>query len=161
MNESSMAAFALDDIDKKLLDIIQTGFPITPRPYADLGAELGLTESEALARVRALKARGIIRRLGGNFQSKKLGWRSTLCAAKVPEDKFDAFVAEVNAQPGVTHNYLRAHEFNVWFTFIGPDWDAVCAALDSITEKTGVPILNLPAKKMFKIKVDFQMQDEE
>ncbi len=147
----------MDTIDRKLLDIIQTGFPVESRPYAILGEKLGLTEAETLARVRALREQGIIRRLGGNFQSKKLGWRSTLCAAKVPEDQLDAFVAEVNSHPGVTHNYLRDHEFNIWFTFIGPNWDAVCATLEGITQKTGIKILNMPAEEMFKIKVDFNM----
>jgi len=150
----------MDTLDKKILDIIQSDFPLESRPYRVVGERLGLTEAETLARVRALRERGIIRRLGGNFQSKAIGWRSTLCAAKVPEEKFDAFVAEVSRHPGVTHNYLREHEFNVWFTFIGPSWENVCATLASITEKTGIEILNLPAEKMFKIKVDFQMDGE-
>ena len=148
----------MDSIDRKLLDIIQTAFPITPRPYAVLGEKLGITEAEALARVRALKEGRIIRRLGANFQSAKLGFRSTLCAAKVPPEKMEAFVAEVNSHSGVTHNYLRKHEYNVWFTYIGPSWEAVCEALAGITRKTGVDILNLPATKLYKIKVDFQME---
>lgn len=150
----------MDPMDKQILDIIQSGFPLTPRPYEAVGKQIGLTETETLARVRSLKERGIIRRLGASFQSKALGWRSTLCAAKVPEDKLDQFVSAVNKHPGVTHNYIRQHEYNVWFTYIGPSWDAVCAALDSITEETGVPILNMPAKKMFKIKVEFKMDDQ-
>lgn len=150
----------MDALDKQILDRIQSGFPLESRPYAALGAELGLTEAETLARVRALKERGIIRRLGANFQSKALGWRSTLCAAKVPEEKMEAFVAAVNRHTGVTHNYLREHEYNVWFTFIGPSWEAVCATLDGITAETGIPILNLPAKRMFKIKVDFRMGED-
>jgi DNA-binding Lrp family transcriptional regulator len=149
----------MDQTDRRILDVIQSDFPLERRPYAVVGERLGLTEAEVLARVRALKERGIIRRLGANFQSRKLGWRSTLCAAKVPEDRFDAFVAEVNRHPGVTHNYLRDHEFNVWFTFIGPSWDAVCETLQEIEERTGIEVLNLPAEKMFKIKVDFQMEE--
>jgi len=149
----------MDTLDKKILDIIQSDFPLESRPYEVVGRRLGLTEAEVVARVRALKEREIIRRVGGNFQSRAIGWRSTLCAAKVPEDKFEDFVAEVNRHTGVTHNYLREHEYNVWFTFIGATWDAVCQTLDAITAKTGVPILNLPAEKMFKIKVDFQMDD--
>ncbi|MBL3581856.1 siroheme decarboxylase subunit alpha [Oleidesulfovibrio alaskensis] len=150
----------LDQFDKKILDIIQTGFPLEPRPYAVIGDAVGLTEAEALARVRALKERRIIRRLGANFNSWKLGFRSTLCAAKVPEDKFDEFVAEVNSHVGVTHNYLRAHAYNVWFTFIGPSWEEVCSTLDSITQKTGIPILNLPAEELYKIRVDFKMDED-
>jgi len=147
----------MDDTDKRLLDIIQTDFPLAPRPYAVLGERLGIGEREAFERVLALKKRHIIRRLGANFHSARLGFRSTLCAAKAPPDALDAFIAEVNAQPGVTHNYLRKHEYNIWFTCIGPSRDAVRAVLDGITERTGVPILNLPATKMYKIKVDFSM----
>lgn len=150
----------LDLLDRRLLDIIQTDFPLVPRPYAALGEKLGITEQEALDRVRSLRARRIIRRLGANFQSAKLGFRSTLCAAKVPEDRLDAFITAVNALPGVTHNYLRDHAYNVWFTLIGDDWNAMCATLDAVTESTGVPILNLPATRLFKIRVNFAMEEE-
>ena len=149
----------MDGTDKRLLDIIQTDFPLAPRPYALLGERLGISEQDAFDRVRELKERNIIRRLGANFQSAKLGFRSTLCAAKVPPENMDAFVAEVNALPGVTHNYLRKHAYNIWFTCIGPSGDAVHAALDGITQRTGIPILNLPATKLYKIRVDFQMEE--
>lgn len=150
----------MDNIDKKLLDIIQTGFPIVPRPYAELGEKLGITEAEALSRIRALKGKKIIRRLGANFQSSKLGFRSTLCAAKVPDEKMELFTTEVNKLPGVTHNYIRDHVYNVWFTLIGPSWEEVCSTLDGVTERTGIKILNLPATRMYKIRVDFRMDDE-
>ena len=148
---------ALEKQDRRILALIQSGFPLEKRPYAAIGREVGLSEEAVLERVRSMKARKIIRRLGANFQSARLGFRSTLCAAKVAPEKLDAFVAEVNSHPGVTHNYLRNHEYNVWFTCIGPSWEAVCALLDGIAGKTGVPILNLPAERMYKIKVDFQM----
>ena len=147
----------MDSVDRQLLDIIQTGFPLTPRPYADLAQMIGIDEEEALERVRALKARKIIRRLGANFQSAKLGFVSTLCAAKVPDDKMDDFVAQVNACPGVTHNYLREHEYNIWFTLISPSRESRRATLDALTEATGIAILNLPATRLFKIRVDFRM----
>ncbi|MDP3427241.1 MAG: siroheme decarboxylase subunit alpha [Humidesulfovibrio sp.] len=150
----------MDTHDKQILDIIQSSFPLAPRPYEVVGAQVGLTESEVLARVRRLKQQGVIRRMGANFGSRQLGWRSTLCGAEVPEDKLDAFVAEVNRHSGVTHNYLRAHQFNVWFALIAPSTEAVEAILAEITEKTGVPIMNLPASTLFKIKVDFQMGGE-
>lgn len=149
----------MDALDKRLLDIIQTGFPLAPRPYAVLGERLGISEEEALARVRALRANKIIRRMGANFQSAKLGFRSTLCAAKVPPEKMDAFIAEVNRSPGVTHNYLRDHAYNVWFTCIGPSWEDVCAELADIERKTEISVLNLPAKRLYKIRVDFQLEE--
>ncbi|MFZ5427809.1 MAG: siroheme decarboxylase subunit alpha [Thermodesulfobacteriota bacterium] len=148
----------MDAYDRKILDVIQSKFPISARPYADVGEQVGLTEAEVLARVRALKESGVIRRIGANFQSNLLGWQSTLCAARVPEEKLDEFVAEVNRHPNVTHNYLRQHSYNVWFTYVGPSMEHVREALAEITRKTGVPILNLPAEKLFKIKVDFAME---
>lgn len=151
----------MDQLDKQLLDIIQTDFPLESRPYAALGQRLGLTEAETLARVRALKAQGVIRRVGANFQSKKLGWHSTLCAAHVAEDQLESFVAEVNRHPGVTHNYQRRHAFNVWFTYIGESREAVAQALAGITARTGVPILNLPADRLFKIRLDFRMASDD
>lgn len=148
---------SLDAQDKQILNIIQSRFPIDPRPYAVVGEQLGLTESEVLARVRKLKGSGVIRRMGANFGSKQLGWKSTLCGAEVPQDKLDAFVAEVNKHPGVTHNYLRAHQFNVWFALIAPTEADVEAILADITASTGVEIMNLPASTLFKVKVDFNM----
>lgn len=150
-------AMALDDLDKRILDIIQTSFPIEPRPYQVLAEQLGTTEEVILERVNAMRQGKIIRRLGANFDSWKLGFRSTLCAAKVPAEKMDEFVAEVNQHVNVTHNYLRKHEYNIWFTCIGPSWERVCELLDGITAKTGIPILNLPASKLYKIRVDFKM----
>ena len=128
-------SYQLNDADKKILDIIQSNFPLSSRPYKVIGDEIGMEEEEVLANVLNLKKQGIIRRLGANFQSKKLGFRSTLCAAKVPDDKLDLFIQEVNAKKGVTHNYLRKHEYNVWFTLIGPSWENVCETLAGITAK--------------------------
>ncbi len=150
----------LDATDRRILDVIQTDFPLEPRPYAVLGQRLGLSEEEVFARVRALRRRRIIRRLGANFQSAKLGFVSTLCAARVPEERLEAFIAAVNAEPGVTHNYLRDHAYNVWFTLISPSREASRAILDNLTRRTGVSILNLPATRLFKIRVDFRMGGE-
>lgn len=149
----------LDALDKRLLSRIQANFPLEPRPYALLGAELGLTEAETLARVRALYARKIIRRLGANFQSAGLGFHSTLCAAQVPPHKLDNFIAEVNRRPGVTHNYLRRHAYNIWFTLIAPSQEHALAELADLEAKTGLRILNLPATRLYKIKVDFQLEE--
>jgi DNA-binding Lrp family transcriptional regulator len=157
--KENMTTPQLDALDKRLLDIIQTGFPLVSRPYAALGAELGVSETEAWQRVRSLKERKIIRRLGANFQSSRLGFHSTLCAAKVPEAMLDGFIAEVNALPGVTHNYLRNHAYNVWFTLIGPSRDHLRATLESLGARTGIAVLDLPAAKMYKIRVDFAMEE--
>lgn len=153
-----MNTCVMDDVDRRLLDIIQTGFPLSPRPYAELGEQTGISEEEALQRVNALRAARIIRRMGANFQSSRLGWVSTLCAAKVPEERMEAFTEVVNACPGVTHNYVRAHAYNIWFTLISPSREQEAATLAQIEQETGIGILNLPATRLFKIRVDFRMK---
>ena len=88
----------------------------------------------------------------------KLGYVSTLCAARVPPEKVAHFAEVVNRNPGVTHNYLRVNEFNVWFTFIAPSMDEIEARLKEIVQETGVTeILNLPATAVFKIKAQFEV----
>ncbi|MCF8032901.1 MAG: AsnC family transcriptional regulator [Desulfarculaceae bacterium] len=146
----------MDDTDKAILRAVQSRLPIDQRPFAKLGEELGLSEEEVLARLQALKESGVIRRIGGNFTSTALGFASTLCAAQVPQEKFAKFVETVNAYHGVTHNYRRGHEYNVWFTFIAESMEEIEANLARIAEDTGVEkICSMPAREMYKIKVDF------
>jgi len=148
----------LDTVDSAILNRIQSKFPITSRPYLALANELGLTEKEVLDRVVKLKKTGIIRRIGGNFVPGKLGFVSTLCAARVPADKIAHFAKVVNRFPGVTHNYQRDNKYNVWFTFICPSMEEIEANLKKIVAETGVSdILNLPATKVFKIKAQFDV----
>ena len=151
-------AALMDDTDRRILNRIQSDFPVTSRPYQTIGQELELPEAEVIARVRRLKDSGIIRRIGGNFAPEKLGFVSTLCAASVPDEKLDVFTATVNRYPGVTHNYMRENHFNVWFTFIAPSMDEIEANLATIVEETGVrEILNLPATRVFKIRAKFDV----
>ncbi|MBF0100752.1 MAG: AsnC family transcriptional regulator [Desulfobacterales bacterium] len=148
----------MDDTDKRLLNRIQSDFPITLRPFQDIGLDLGLSENEVIQRLRDLKKKGIIRRIGGNFFPDKLGFVSTLCAASVPEHKIDFFTQVVNAFPGVTHNYQRDHHYNIWFTFIAPSRQEIEHHLNFISEQTGITeILNLYAKKLFKINAHFSL----
>ena len=148
----------IDDIDRALLNRIQSDFPITSRPYRTIAGKLGLAEEDVIERVSRLKDAGIIRRIGGNFTPDKLGFVSTLCAAAVPEEKISRFAEVVNRYPGVTHNYRRDNEVNIWFTFIAPSMDEINANLKQIAEETGVTeILNLPATRVFKIRAEFKV----
>lgn len=148
----------IDDINRAILNSIQSDFPLTPRPYRTVAENLGLSEDDVLNRLKRLKKEGFIRRIGGNFVPEKLGFISTLCAARVPEDKIDLFAATVNRYPGVTHNYQRNNEFNIWFTFIAPSMDEILENLDRIRLETGInDIINLPATKVFKIKAQFNL----
>lgn len=148
----------IDDTDKAILNRIQSDFPITSKPYHAIADDLGLDADEVISRLQRLKQEGIIRRIGGNFMPGKLGFVSTLCAAKVPEDQIDQFAQVVNRYPGVTHNYTRDSRFNLWFTFIAPSMADIEANLKKISQETGVwDILNLPATKVFKIKAHFDL----
>ncbi|MEZ4524738.1 MAG: AsnC family transcriptional regulator [Desulfobacterales bacterium] len=148
----------MDETDKKLLNRIQSDFPVASRPWLEIGKNLGISEKEVLARVARLKADGIIRRIGGNFVPRKLGFVSTLCAAKVPEDKLSLFAETVNRYPGVTHNYTRDNLFNVWFTFIAPSMADIETNLEAIAGATGIrEIINLPATRVFKVRAHFRL----
>ena len=147
---------ALDDLDRAILNEIQSHFPIVSRPYAEVGSRVGASEAEVLARVMVMTEAGIIRRLGANFTSRKLGYTSTLCAVRVEPEYLDQFVAVVNRYPGVTHNYLRQHRYNVWFTLIAESEERLHQILEEISQASEVAeILSLPAHEVFKIKVDF------
>ena len=149
---------ALDDVDKLILNRIQSDFPITPHPYQVIAENLDLTEADVLNRVSRMRKSGIIRRIGGNFVPEKLGYVSTLCAARVPGDKLEFFKDTVNRFTGVTHNYQRDNRFNVWFTFIAPSMDIIEQNLKKIADETGIhDILNLPATRVFKIKAHFNL----
>jgi siroheme decarboxylase len=148
--------YKLDPVDRAILNQIQSYFPVKTRPYLDIAKRLGLKEKEVLERVRKMAAGGIIRRIGANFNSRKLGFTSTLCAAKVPKDKLPLFVEVVNRYPGVTHNYERDGDYNIWFTIIAECAENIESALKKIREQTGIKnLISLPATKLFKISVNF------
>ncbi|RPI77215.1 MAG: Lrp/AsnC family transcriptional regulator [Desulfobacteraceae bacterium] len=147
----------MDAKDRLILNHIQSDFPVATRPFFELSKTLGFPEHEILERTRRLKAEGIIRRVGASLDSRRLRFVSTLCAARVPEEKIEAFTAEVGRFPGVTHNYLRKNKYNVWFTLIATDKTEIEKTLQGIRDRTGIKkILNLPAVRSFKVKVHFE-----
>ena len=151
----------MDIIDNKLVNIIQKDFPINPKPFEIIADILNITEDEVLSRVERLKKEGIIRRLGGIFDSKKLGYVSTLCAVKVQPEKLEAAAAFINTFNEVTHNYLRDHEFNIWFTLIACSQARIDEILKQIQSKfNDCTIINLPAKKLFKINVNLNISGD-
>ena len=148
----------MDDTDRAILNRIQSDFPIASRPYLIVAQELDLEEDEVIRRITQLKNDGIIRRIGANFVPGRLGFVSTLCAARVPKDKVPLFSETVNQYPGVTHNYRRDHEYNIWFTFIAESMERIESYLKEIASKTGVTdILNLPATKVYKLRAQFEV----
>jgi len=148
----------MDTIDKKILNIIQKDFPVVAEPFKEVAEKVGISEDEVLERICRLKQEGIIRRIGAVFDTRKLGFVSTLCAARVPEEKLKAFVEVVNSYSGVTHNYRRTHEYNVWFTFIAPDEETLKKSLAEIRGRTGIAdIISMRASRTFKIDASFEL----
>jgi siroheme decarboxylase len=148
----------MDNIDRKLLNLIQEDLPITAAPFAQVAEEVGIAEGEVIERIGKLKEKGIIRRIGAVFDLRTLGFTSTLCAARVPEERIRAFIETVNGLPGVTHNYRRDDAYNVWFTLIAPGEEALAETVEKIRQETGITdILSLKATRTFKINARFEV----
>jgi DNA-binding Lrp family transcriptional regulator len=155
------AAIPLDDIDKRLLNLMQGQFPIARRPYQHVAAQAGIAEQELLNRVQHLLDERIIRQVTPIYDTRALGYSSMLVAAKVdPENPWRA-ANVINEHPGVSHNYLRNHEFNIWFT-IATEPDSPLgleATLTKLGELAGAEsIRQLPTIKLFKIRMDLEME---
>lgn len=152
----------MDTIDKKLLNLMQNEIPIDKRPFKILGEKLMLTENDVLKRVRKLKEDGIIRRIGGIFNSRRIGYISTLCAAKVSKNKIEEVAAFINNYYEVTHNYIREDEYNMWFTIITHSEESLNNILEEIKRETGLnEIMSLPSIKLFKVKVALNFQGDD
>jgi siroheme decarboxylase len=155
------AAIPLDEVDKRLLNLMQGSFPIAPRPYQHVAAASGISESDALARVKQLIDERIIRQVTPIFDTRALGYSSMLVAAKVdPENPWRA-ANVINQHPGVSHNYLRNHEFNIWFT-IATEPDSPLGldrTLEVLAQEAGAEsVRQLPTLKLFKIRMDLEME---
>jgi siroheme decarboxylase len=155
------AAAPLDDLDKRLLNLMQGRFPITRRPYQHVAQEAGIGEQDVIARVQHLLDERIIRQVTPIFDTRALGYSSMLVAAKVdPENPWRA-ANIINEHPGVSHNYLRNHEFNIWFTIAtAPDSPlGLQETLDVLAKTAGAEsIRQLPTLKLFKIRMDLEME---
>jgi DNA-binding Lrp family transcriptional regulator len=155
------AAIALDDFDKRLLNQMQGAFPIVQRPYAAVAQELGVGEDAVLRRVRDLIDHRIIRQVTPIYDTRAFGYGSMLVAAKVDGEHPWGPAKIINSHPGVSHNYLRNHDFNMWFT-IAVEEDSklgLQGTLDVLQELTGAEsIRQLPTLKLFKIRMDLDME---
>jgi len=151
----------MDAVDRDILNIIQSDFPISPEPYAEVGRKVGVSGDEALERVKKLLAGGVIRKVGPFFDAAKMGHKSTLCAVQTPDAKIGEIADIIATYPEITHNYLREGDPNLWFTVIAPSEERIAVILSEISQKGEVgPIHNLPAKKMFKVKVDLRIKGD-
>lgn len=155
----------LDPINSRLLDMIQAGIPLVERPFAELAQSLGVDESQVLARIAELKSppHPIIRQISAIFDTRALGYRGSLVAAKVPEEQVESAAAAVNRHPGVSHNYLRNHAYNLWYTVaVGPDSRlGLEKTIDILHRESGATVTRLmPTLKLFKIGVKLNLGGE-
>jgi siroheme decarboxylase len=155
------AAIPLDDTDKRLMNLLQSSFPLDPEPFAGVAGAAGLSTEETLERTRRLLDGRIIREITPIFDTRALGYESMLVAAKVDAENPHRAAKIINAHPGVSHNYLRTHEFNLWFTIATPPDSALGlqGSLDVLQRLTGAEsIRQLPTLKLFKINMNLEME---
>ncbi|WP_428937176.1 AsnC family transcriptional regulator [Fontivita pretiosa] len=154
-----------DELDLKLLDLLQQQVPLVERPFAEIAQRLGIDEAQVLRRVRELKSgpRGVIRQISAIFDSRSLGYVSSLVAAKVDESRIDAAAEQINLHPGVSHNYRRNHAYNLWYTIAVPPDSRLGLerTVQELHRRSGAIVTRLmPALKLYKIGVRFNLSGE-
>ena len=152
----------LDNTDKKLLTLVQKEFPLEPRPYAALGKRLGIEEEEVLQRTRRLKDEKLLRQVSAIFDTRSLGYLSSLVAVSVSPDRVDEAARIISEHPGVSHNYKRNNAFNIWYTIAVPPTSSLEATVQRLHELSGAETTRLmPTLHLFKIGVNLDMTGEE
>jgi DNA-binding Lrp family transcriptional regulator len=152
----------IDLIDKQLLNDIQWSFPLEDRPYLEISKRYNMTEDEVMNRIAYMKDISLIRQINAIFDTRRLGYKSALVAFAVKPDKLDYIANEVNKHPGVSHNYERNHEFNMWFTLAVPPYGEMKTDLDKISSLDGVIKYRLlPTLKLYKIGVRLDMVNDD
>ena len=141
----------LDEIDRRIVNALQEGFPLSPRPYAEAAARLGLSENSLIARLGLLRESGAVTRFGPFFDAAAMGGAFCLCAMAVPSAEFEAVSTKVNARPEVAHNYERVHRLNMWFVLATETPEEIEAAARAIESDTGLAVLRFPKLEEFFI----------
>ena len=149
-----------NELEQKILNLIQEDFPLCSDPYGVLAGQAGCTRDEALQAVRKLRSSGVVRRIGGSFAGNKIGHISTLVACRVSPERIEAAAARASSWPDVTHNYERDGTYNLWFTVISPSQERVDEILSNVAACDGVEAVHsLPAGRTFKIRVKFDVAE--
>ena len=152
----------MDLVDRKILNIIQTRFPLVEMPFAEIGDEVELPEEEVIERIGELKGKNVVRQISAIFDTRRLGYKTTLVAMRLPADELEAAAQIINVHPGVSHNYARNGHFNLWFTVAVPPYEDLAETVEDMASRTGAESYRLmPTIKFFKIGVNFDMVKEE
>lgn len=134
----------MDELDKKIINHLQTGFPICEAPYQQVATELGISESQLLERLQALLDNGVLSRFGPLYHAEQMGGALTLAALKVSVERFDEVAEIINAFPEVAHNYAREHELNMWFVIATEQPERLQQVIVKIEQQTGLTVYNMP-----------------
>ncbi|WP_234422145.1 Lrp/AsnC family transcriptional regulator [Sedimenticola thiotaurini] len=148
---------ALDDIDRAILNRYQGGFPICERPYQAAAEQLGITEQELIQRLERMLAQKQLSRFGPMYHAERLGGGLSLCAMRIPEDRYEQVTEQVNSFPEVAHNYARDHAFNMWFVLATETPERIDAVLKEIEQRTGFRVYNMPKLQEFFIGLKFEV----
>ena len=146
----------MNQLDKNIINTLQYDFPVCERPFAQLAETLNSTEAELIDRVQAMLDSGLLTRFGPMYNAVNMGGALSLCAMKVPEDRFDEVTEQVNAFPEVAHNYQRDHEMNMWFVLATETQQDLENTLDAIESATGIRVYNMPKQKEFFVGLHFK-----
>jgi DNA-binding Lrp family transcriptional regulator len=146
----------MDATDRRIINELQGGFPVSEYPFAEIGASLGIPESELIQRLERLLDEGILNRFGPMVHAERLGGGLTLAALSVPEDRFEAVARQVNAHPEVAHNYARDHALNMWFVIATEKPERIGEVIAGIEAETGLAVFDLPKEVEFYIGLRFQ-----
>lgn len=155
-----MSSNRLAALDVRILNALQSEFPTSAAPFAELAARLAIGEDDLLERIKALQAQGLIRRIGGVLDARTLGFYSTLCACQVDDREIDRVAVLINQEKGVTHNYVRDHKLNIWFTLTASSKEEADNIITNLEEAAGTRIYTMPATQVYKIRVNFPLQVE-
>ncbi len=146
----------LSALDKRILNRLQEDIEFVATPWKAMAGDLGIAEQLLLERIKALKKKGIIRRISATFNAQKIGFASTLVAGKVAPSKIDQVAQRINAYKEVTHNYRRDAEYNLWFTLVAKDKQSISRIIKRVKKDQDIDnLLDLPAIRLFKIDVKF------
>jgi len=147
----------MDELDRRIINELQGGFPVSERPFRDSAGQLGTSESELITRLRCMLDDGLLTRFGPMFNAERMGGALSLCAMQVPPERFDEVAEQVNAFPEVAHNYQRDHAMNMWFVLATETPQALDETLERIEQVTGLPVFNLPKEQEFYVGLHFQV----
>lgn len=143
----------LDTVDRRLINRLQEGLPLEPRPYAAVAGELGIAEGDLLYRLERLREGGVLSRFGPMYHAERLGGGLTLAALAVPEADYERVSDAVNAFPEVAHNYRREHPLNMWFVLATETPACIDEVIAAIEAATGLPVYNMPKEEEFHVRL--------